>query len=100
MSRPVEEQVRLRDETVNVFRRPVTGASVGSDAFNDNTIEVHQTSEEAVVGKIAHVVEGVVVQKGAEERVETVHESVRKKDVEITGPDGRTPGVPHDRLST
>ena len=87
VERPVEEQIRLRDETVSVFRRPVTGtATVGADAFTDRTIEVTETDEEAVVSKSSRVVEEVVVQKGVEERVETVHDTVRREEVEITGP--------------
>jgi uncharacterized protein (TIGR02271 family) len=87
VERPVEEQVRLRDETVSVFRRPVTGAAtVGADAFREQEIVVNQTAEEAVVGKTAHVVEEVVVQKGVEERVEAVHGTVRREEVEIEGP--------------
>ena len=87
MERPVEEQIRLRNETVSVFRRPVTGsATVGSDAFSDREIVVNETDEEAVVAKSAHVVEEVVVQKGVEERVETVRDTLRKEEVEIDTP--------------
>lgn len=90
VERPVEEQVRLRDETVSVFRRPVTGAAtVGADAFNEREIVVKETGEEAVVAKTAHVVEEVVVQKGVEEHVETVHDTVRREEVEIEGPAGK-----------
>ena len=90
VERPVDEQIRLRNETVSVFRRPVTGsATVGADAFRDHEIVVTETAEEAVVGKTAHVVEEVVVQKGVQERVETVHDTVRREEVEIEGPTGR-----------
>ena len=92
---PVEEQIRLRDETVSVFRRPVTGrtSTVAPDAFTDKVIEMTETAEEPVVAKTAFVAEEVVVQKGVEERVETVRDTVRKEEVEITGPDGRTAGT-------
>ena len=87
VERPVEEQIRLRNETVSVFRRPVTGtATVGTDAFSDREIVVNETDEEAVVAKSAHVVEEVVVQKGVEERVETVRDTLRKEEVEINTP--------------
>ncbi len=87
MERPVEEQIRLRNETVSVFRRPVTGtATVGTDAFSDREIVVNETDEEAVVAKTARVVEEVVVQKGVEERVETVRDTLRKEEVEIDAP--------------
>ncbi len=87
VERPIEEQIRLRNETVSVFRRPVTGtATVGTDAFSDREIVVNETDEEAVVAKSAHVIEEVVVQKGVEERVETVRDTLRKEEVEINTP--------------
>jgi hypothetical protein len=52
--RPVEEQVTLRDETVSVERpRPVTPGEAGvpAGAFEERTVEVHQTAEEPVVSK-------------------------------------------------
>ncbi len=87
VERPIEEQIRLRNETVSVFRRPATGAAtVGTDAFSDREIVVNETDEEAVVAKRAQVVEEVVVQKGVEERVETVRDTLRKEEVEIDTP--------------
>lgn len=84
---PVEEQVRLRDETVSVERRPggmVEGsADVPADAFRERTIEVTETDEEAVVSKTAHVRETVVVRKDVEERAQSVRDTVRRTEVEI-----------------
>ncbi|MBY6261365.1 DUF2382 domain-containing protein [Azospirillum sp. 412522] len=84
---PVEEQVRLRDETVTVERRPgglVEGsAEVPADAFRERTIEVTETDEEAVVSKTAHVRETVVVRKDVEERAQSVRDTVRRTEVEI-----------------
>ena len=61
------------------------GDRVSPDAFTDKTVEVRETAEEAVVGKTARVVEEVVVQKGVDERVETVRDTVRREQVEISG---------------
>ncbi len=84
---PVEEQVRLRDETVTVERRPggmVEGSTdVPADAFRERTIEVTETDEEAVVSKTAHVRETVVVRKDVEERAQSVRDTVRRTEVEI-----------------
>jgi uncharacterized protein (TIGR02271 family) len=81
---PVEEQVRLRDETVSIERRPVSGsAAVAPDAFTEKTVEVTETAEEAVVGKKARVKEEVVVKKDATERVETVRDTVRREEVDV-----------------
>lgn len=82
---PVEETVQLREEHVTVERRPVNRAVTGADvsAFKEGSIEVTETSEEAVVSKQARVVEEVVVGKKVEERTETVRDTVRRTDVEV-----------------
>jgi uncharacterized protein (TIGR02271 family) len=86
---PVEENVTLRSERVSVERRPVSGDARVADAdFADKTIEVSESDEEAVVGKTARVREEVVVRKDVADRVETVRDTVRREDVEITN-DGK-----------
>jgi len=70
---PVHEQIRLRNERVNVERRPVDReVAAGDDAFRERTIDMTATGEEAVVGKTSHVVEEIVVSKTADERVEQI----------------------------
>jgi len=82
--RPVEEIVRLREERVNVARRPVDRPVTPSDqAFQERTIEVTAQGEQAVVEKRARVVEEVVVGKDVQQREETVHGNVRRKDVRV-----------------
>ena len=50
---PVEEQVKLRAETVVIERRPTTGTTVrGGESFQDRVIEVHEMYEEPVIGKV------------------------------------------------
>jgi uncharacterized protein (TIGR02271 family) len=81
---PVEESVSLREEHVEVSRRPANRAATASDfQTSDTPIEFTETAEEAVVSKHAKVVEEVVVQKDTTERTETVKESVRRQDVDI-----------------
>jgi hypothetical protein len=47
---PVERQVTLRDETVEIERRrPVEGTSPGAGAFEERTVEVHTSSEQPEV---------------------------------------------------
>ena len=90
--KPVEESVTLRDETVSVERRrPVTPGEAGvpAGAFEERTIEVHQTAEEPVVNKTARVVEEVVVRKDVTERTETVREDVRREEVDVQNADRR-----------
>lgn len=83
--RPVEETVILREEQVNVERRPVDRAVTQADAaiMKEGTLEVTTMAEEAVVGKQARVVEEVVVGKEVQERTETVRDTVRRTDVEV-----------------
>ena len=82
---PVHEQIRLRNERVNVERRSVDQplSAADGDAFRERTIDMTATGEEAVVGKNARVVEEVVISKTAEEHVETIDDTVRKTEVEI-----------------
>jgi len=87
VERPVEEQVTLREERVAVERRPVSGTTqagtLGGDAFQERTIEVEERGEEAVVSKEARMVEEVVVRKEAEQRTETISDTVRKTEVDV-----------------
>ena len=82
---PIEEQVTLREETVSIERRPVTDDRiVGAGDFSDKVIEMTETDEEAVVAKTARVREEVIVRKDSSERTETIRDTVRREDVEIT----------------
>lgn len=86
---PVEEQVTLREEHVTVERNPVNRAATDADfATGENTIEMTERAEEAVVNKQARVVEEVVVRKDVEEHTETIRDTVRRKDVEVEGTGG------------
>lgn len=89
---PVQEQVMLRGEKVTMERRPVTdGRPVGDADFTNKTIEMTETSEEAVVSKTAQVKEEVSLRKDASDRVETVRDTVRRDEVEIEQvPGGQT----------
>lgn len=89
---PVRESVSLRDENVEITRRTVDRPLTGSEnAFVDRTIEAEEHREEAVVSKDARVVEEIALRKTAEQREETISDSVRKTEVEVE--DERTGGV-------
>jgi len=82
--KPVEAQVTLHEEHASVARRAVSDPSYIRDIdWSDRTIEVAETSEEAVVSKSARVVEEVVVGKEGTDRVETVKDKVRRQQVEV-----------------
>lgn len=86
VERPVEEDVTLRDEKVQVERRPVdrpVSAASEDELFKENTYEVREQTEEPVVEKRARVKEEVRVRKEPRERKETVRDTVRGTDVRV-----------------
>ena len=93
---PVEEKVSLHDERVTVERRPVTDARSVKDSFSDKTVEVTASGEEAGVAKTARVVEEVGLKKEVTDRAETVRDTVRREDVEVTKVPGGTAGSTYD----
>ena len=83
---PVEEQVKLRAETVVIERRPTTGTTVrGGASFQDRVIEVHEMYEEPVIGKVITQAEEMVIYKTLSERTATVRETVRQTRVNVDG---------------
>ncbi|TNH37553.1 YsnF/AvaK domain-containing protein [Paracoccus haeundaensis] len=81
---PVSETVNLREDRVELERRPVDRAVTDADtAFRDRTVEAEEYVEEAVVSKEARVVEEVSLRKTSDTRQETVTDSVRHTEVEI-----------------
>ena len=84
--RPVEETVTLREERVEAKRTRADrelGPEEAEAAFEDRTVEMVGTSEEAEVRKTARVVGEVSLGKRVEERKETVRDTVRRTEVEV-----------------
>jgi uncharacterized protein (TIGR02271 family) len=79
---PVHEQIRLREERVNVERHPVD-RPVGDGAFREQAVEMRASAEEAVVQKTARVVEEVVVGKEVTQRQEQIGDTVRHTEVQV-----------------
>ncbi len=87
---PVEEQVALRSERVEIERHPVDRAVTSADvAFTDRTLEAEEYAEEAIVAKDVRVKEEIGLRKVAEQRTETVSDKVRRTEVEIEDERGR-----------
>jgi uncharacterized protein (TIGR02271 family) len=86
VERPVEEQIALREEHARIERRPVdreaTEADLGA-AFQEGSIEIRETEEQAMVAKRARVVEEVEVGKESTERTETIRDTVRRSEVDV-----------------
>ena len=84
--RPVEKTVTLREEEVEVERRPADRKLKPEEAeaaFQGKTVEMLGTGEEAVVRKEARVVGEVVLGKRVEEHKEKVKDTVRRTEVEV-----------------
>ncbi len=82
--RPVQADVTLREEKVTVDRRAVDRPlAAGENPFQEKTIEMTERGEQAVVSKIARVVEEVVVGKESTERTEKVADTVRKTEIHV-----------------
>lgn len=105
-SRPVEEQVTLREEHISVQRLPVDRPLTTTDdtAFQESSMELTEYAEEPVVAKEARVVEEVVIGRDVKEHTETVRDTVRRSDVEVvetpmTNKPSSPPPTPKSRRS-
>ena len=95
--REVSADVTLHEEHADILRRAVTDPKyIGEIDWADSTIEVIETAEQALVSKTARVVEEVGLRKIGSDHVETIHDKVRRQQVEIerVGPDGRPLAAP------
>jgi len=92
VEQPIRERVNLREENVEIDRRPVDRPLADADrAFEDRTISAEEHHEEAIVQKEARVVEEIGIRKTASDRTETIDDSVRKTEIEVD--DDRSRGV-------
>jgi len=90
--REVSADVTLHEEHADVLRRAISDPKyLGDIDWADATIEIRETAEQALVSKTARVVEEVGLRKIGSDHVETVHDKIRRQQVEIErlGPDGR-----------
>lgn len=86
IERPVQETVELKDETVIVERRPVSGArSAVKGEIQDREFEIIERHQEPVVEKRARAVEEVIIKKNVKSRTETIDDTVRETEVEVEG---------------
>jgi len=85
IEKPVEENIRLREERVTVERNRVdrTASRDELSNFEERDIELTERAEVPVVNKEARVVEEIRVSKDVDEREETIRDTVRKTEVDI-----------------
>jgi stress response protein YsnF len=87
---PTEQRVTLYDERVVVERRkPVTDAATG-ETLTELSVEMIETSEVPLVAKGVRVREEVVVRRERTKRVETVRDTIRRDEVEISNASERS----------
>jgi uncharacterized protein (TIGR02271 family) len=81
---PVNEQVQLLSESVQVERRPLDRiVGSGEALFQDRVIEAEERAEEAVVSKDTRVKEEVTLRKTSENVTQDVRDTVRHTEVEV-----------------
>jgi hypothetical protein len=82
--REVQQDVKLRDETIRVNRRPVNRTVITNpDLFKQKSFEMVEIDEIAKVRKTVKVVEEVSLGKEVVQKIETIKETLRRQDVEI-----------------
>ena len=89
VEKPVEENIRLREERVRIERNPVDRVASEKDlqSFQEGNIELTERKEIPVVNKEARVVEEIRVHKEVEEHNATVHENIRDTEVDVNNLD-------------
>ena len=82
---PIEQDVSLRQEHIEVERRPVDRPATEQDLsqFKEGVVEVTATAEQPVISKEAKVVEEVVVSKDVSQETRTIRDTVLKTDVTV-----------------
>jgi stress response protein YsnF len=81
---PVEAQISLHEEHTRVLRRASTDPNyIRNIDWTDKTIEATETAEEPVVTKSVRITEEVVIQREGSDHVKTVHDKVRRQQVEV-----------------
>ena len=91
---PIERDVTLHGERVTIERRQPGETTPPDHAFEERIVEVRETEEVPIIEKTARVVEEVAIRKEETERTETVRDTARREEVEVTDKDGRATSRP------
>ena len=84
VEKPVEANITLHEEHAEVLRHAISDPGYVKDIdWSDKTIDVTETVEEAVVDKTARITEEVVIRKQGSDRTQTVHDTVRRQQVDV-----------------
>jgi len=96
VSEPVDRDVLLREEFVQVERRAVDHPLSAAEAeanFRDATLEMRARAEQPVVDKRTHVVEEILLKRDVTQRQEKVRDTVRHTEAEVTKLNGKGAGA-------
>lgn len=95
-TRPVEEQVRLRQETAHIEREEINRPA--SDAeFGEQQVDMELKRQEPVVSKETVAKERVGLRKETEETTQNIRDEVRSERVEVEGDVEQSGRRPHER---
>ncbi|RNI22006.1 DUF2382 domain-containing protein [Rufibacter latericius] len=96
VERPIGENVRLREERIQMERVPVDRPAAGADfaSFQEGSFELKEYAEVPVISKEAHVVEEITIGKDVEVREELIQETVKKTEIQVE--DLRTDEIPRE----
>lgn len=85
VEKPIEENLRLREEHIHVERNKVDRQATEDELrnFKNQTIELTANTEIPDIQKTSKVVEEVSLGKEVNHRDETVHDTVRKTEVDV-----------------
>ena len=87
---PVEQQVTLYDEKIVVERRKPVTDTVTGETLTELTVEMIETSEVPLIAKGVKVREEVVIRSERTKRVETVRDTIRRDEIEISNTQERS----------
>lgn len=82
IEKPVEENVRLKDERVYIKRKPANRPATNSD-LKEDSVTMKESHEEPVVNKKARVVEEVSLEKDVEHKDRKIKDTVKETKVDV-----------------
>jgi uncharacterized protein (TIGR02271 family) len=84
VEKPVEANVNLHEEHVEIMRRAISEPGYLKDIdWSEQVFEVTDTAEQPVVSKSVRLTEEVVIRRKGSDHVETVHDTVRRQQLDI-----------------
>jgi uncharacterized protein (TIGR02271 family) len=84
IEKAVEATVSLHEEHAEILRRAISDPAYAADIdWSDKTIDVTETAEEPVLSKTTRITEEVVIRRQGSDHTETVHDKVRRQQVDV-----------------